>query len=96
MRKQIEARRSELPEDAAQLRELAGRTTDPTEEVAINTSILRLAPDDVVAMNRLGRAYEALGSLEQARQTFSRALAVDPSNAIARRRLADMDRRRRR
>jgi len=95
-RTRIEAWRSELPEDIAELGKLAADTTDPEQAVAINTLILRRVPQDTVAMNRLGRAYDALGSLEQAEATFRRALAVDPSNAIARRRLADVGRRQRR
>jgi Flp pilus assembly protein TadD len=57
---------------------------------------LEQATDDVVAMNRLGRAYEALGAAEPAEQTFRQVLTVDPNNAIAARRLADLLRRRRR
>jgi predicted TPR repeat methyltransferase len=47
-------------------------------------------------MNRLGRAYEALGSIELAEQTFRRVLAADPSDAIATQRLRDLARRKRR
>jgi tetratricopeptide (TPR) repeat protein len=96
LRSRIEVRRSQLPEDLLALRELAAKTTDPGDAAAINTAILREAPDDIVALNRLGRAFEALGSLEQAEQTFRRALAVDPSNAIAGRRLREVTRRLRR
>jgi tetratricopeptide (TPR) repeat protein len=92
----IDMRRSELPADVAQLRELAAETIDPEDAIAVNTAILRHAPDDTAAMNRLGRAYEAIGSIEQAEQTFRRALAVDPSNAIASGRLRGLGRRRRR
>jgi tetratricopeptide (TPR) repeat protein len=92
----IEVRRSELPDDVAQLRELADRTTGPEDAIAINTAILRHAPDDTVPMNRLGRAYEAIGLLEQAEQTFRQAVALDPDNAIATRRLRDLVRRHRR
>jgi len=95
-RARIDARRSELPEDVAQLRALAAQTTDQEAAIAVNTAILRLAPDDAVAMNRLGRAYEALGSVEQAERTFRLALSVDPNNAIATRRLRDLSRRQRR
>jgi tetratricopeptide (TPR) repeat protein len=95
-RARIEVRLSELPEDVAQLRKLATQTAGPEDEIAINTAILRHAPDDTVAMNRLGRAYEAIGLLEQAEQTFRQAVAVDPNNAIATRRLRDAVRRHRR
>jgi tetratricopeptide (TPR) repeat protein len=92
----IDARRSELPADLAQLRELAAQTTQAEDAIAINTAILRDAPDDAVALNRLGRAYETLGSIEQAEQAFRQAVAVDPGNAIAAGRLRNLSRRQRR
>ena len=41
-------------------------------------------------LNRLGRAYEALGSIDEAEQTFRDVLTIDPSNSIATRRLRDL------
>jgi len=79
--------------DLAHLRQLAAAATDPEDAIAINTSILGQEPDDGVAMNRLGRAYETLGSIDQAAQTFQRAVAADSTNAIAVRRLRDLTRR---
>jgi tetratricopeptide (TPR) repeat protein len=95
-RARIESRTSELPEDLARLRELATAAANPEDAIAINTAILQLAPDEVAAMNRLGRAQAALGSFDEAEQTFRDAIAVDPSNAIAIQRLRDLVRRRRR
>ena len=92
----IDARRSELPHDLAQLREQAAHTTQPEDAIAVNTAILRHAPDDSVAMNRLGRAYEAIGSIAQAKQTFQHAVEVDPDNTIAIGRLRDLLRSQRR
>jgi tetratricopeptide (TPR) repeat protein len=93
----ISARHAELAgEDVARLRQLAAATTDAEEAIAINTAILGQAPDDGVAMNRLGRAYEACGSIALAQQTFRAALAADPSNSIAAQRLRDLTRRKRR
>jgi tetratricopeptide (TPR) repeat protein len=92
----IETRGSELPDDSAQLRALAAEATDPEDAIAINRAILGKHPDDSVAMNRLGRAYDAIGLLEQAEETFRRAVEVDPNNAIAGRRLRDLVRRHRR
>jgi tetratricopeptide (TPR) repeat protein len=92
----IDERGSELPEDVEQLRDLAAEAAAPEDAIAVNTAILRHAPDDVVAMNRLGRAYEAIGSLARAKETFQQAVAVDPDNAIAVGRLRDLVRRQRR
>ena len=92
----IDARRSELPDDVAELREQAAHATQPEDAIAVNTAILRHAPDDSVAMNRLGRAYEAIGSIAQAKQTFQHAVEVDPDNTIAIGRLRDLVRSQRR
>jgi tetratricopeptide (TPR) repeat protein len=92
----IDARRSELPDDVEQLQDLAAEATGPEEAIAINTAILEHDADDVVALNRLGRAYEAMGLLEQAKQTFQQAIAADPDNAIAVGRLRDLVRSQRR
>ena len=92
----IDARRSALPDDIAQLREQAAQTTQPEDAIAVNTAILRHAPDDSVAMNRLGRAYEAIGSIAQAKQTFQHAVEADPDNMIAIGRLRDLVRSQRR
>lgn len=90
----IDARDSRLPDDVEQLRALAAQPTQPEDAVAINRAILRHDADDVVALNRLGRAYEALGSGEEAEQTFREVLALDAKNAIATSRLRDLARRR--
>jgi tetratricopeptide (TPR) repeat protein len=90
--RRIDSRRSELPDDLTQLRELASEAARPEDLVAINRAILDRAPDDVVAMNRLGRAYEVMGSISQAEGAFRQALAVDPNNQIASRRLRDLGR----
>jgi tetratricopeptide (TPR) repeat protein len=96
MSARIDARRSELPDDVAQLREHAAEATQPEEAIAVNTAILQHAPDDSVAMNRLGRAYEAIGSIAQAKATFERAVEADPNNTIAIGRLRDLVRSQRR
>ena len=92
----IDARSAGLPDDVAQLREQAAHTTQPEDAIAVNTAILRHAPDDSVALNRLGRAYEAIGSIAQAKETFQRAVEVDPDNRIATGRLRDLVRSQRR
>jgi tetratricopeptide (TPR) repeat protein len=92
----IDARHGELPESVEQLRKLAAEAVNPEDAIAINMAILHHATDDPVALNRLGRAYETLGSIERAQETFRQALAADPNNAIASGRLRDLARRTRR
>src|SRR3954447_22924377 len=62
----IDARLAELPDDLERLRQRAAEPMNQEEAIAINTAILKLAPKDVVAFIRLGRAYEAIGSAERA------------------------------
>jgi tetratricopeptide (TPR) repeat protein len=93
-RARIDARDSDLPDNVEQLRALAKRPTQPEDAVAINRAILRHDAYDIVALNRLGRAYEALGSTDPAEQTFRDVLALDPSNPIAARRLRELVHRR--
>jgi hypothetical protein len=57
------------------------------EAVAINKEIIEDFPDDVDTYNRLGRAYMELGDYSQARGAYSRAVELDPYNAIAKRNL---------
>lgn len=92
-RTRIDTHRAQLPTDVTQLRALAGDALGSEDVLAINLRILERVPQDVVALNRLGRAYEALGAFESAADAFRRALDVDPQNAIAKRRLWDVERR---
>ena len=89
----IEARGAKLPKDLASLRELASDSPGSEEAIAINLGILEHEPDDVVALNRLGRAYETLGVFDAAADAFEQVLAIDSQNAIAKRRLRDVERR---
>ena len=79
----IEKRSAELPGDVDQLREIAAETTVPEEAIAVNAAIVALDPEDVVALNRLGRAHAELGQNAQAEAAFRDVLAVDPKNSIA-------------
>ena len=88
----VEATRRTLPEGLDDLRALATAEANPEDSMAINTEIIRRAPDDVVTMIRLGRAYEALGQLEQAVAEYERALLLEPANRIVERRLRDAER----
>ena len=57
------------------------------EAVSVNKEIIENSPDDVDTYNRLGRAYMELGSYAQAREAYSRAVVLDPYNAIAKKNL---------
>lgn len=49
----------------------------------VNRELLDLFPDDVDAQNRLGKALTELGRLDEAREAYGRAAALDPTNVIA-------------
>ena len=53
------------------------------EAALLNREILEAAPDNVEAMNRLGKALTELGEPGQALDAFRRALALSPGNPIA-------------
>lgn len=53
------------------------------EAVAVNRSILEVFPDDVEALNRLGRAHLELGEYQEAEVAYRRTIEIDPYNAIA-------------
>ncbi len=57
------------------------------EAVTANKGIIVSYPNDVDAYNRLGRAYMELGEYSQAREAYSRAIELDPYNAIAQKNL---------
>jgi tetratricopeptide (TPR) repeat protein len=90
--KRVDELRRSLPKDQPALRELAGQQIDPEMAIPINESILQQAPRDVVALNRLGRAYEAIGLIDQARSAFRTVLTIDPTNKIAAGRLRQLER----
>ncbi len=52
-----------------------------------NLDILHRYPDDVDALNRLGKALLALGRYAEAREAFERALVYSPYNTIAKKNL---------
>jgi tetratricopeptide (TPR) repeat protein len=89
-RKNPSAKIERLPDDLAALRELAEDDPAPDEAIAINTKILRLAPAEVVALVRLGRAHLDLHHDAEAIQTFEKVLELEPSNPIATSRLRNL------
>ena len=54
-----------------------------TEAARLNREILEAAPDNVEAMNRLGKALTELGEFGAALDAFRRALVFSPDNPIA-------------
>jgi hypothetical protein len=57
------------------------------EAVAANESIIEVFPTDVDAYNRLGRAHMELGDYKKAKEAYSKALEISPSNSIAKKNL---------
>lgn len=53
------------------------------EAVEVNRQIIDLAPDDVEAWNRLGKALSELARYEEARRAYEEALRREPNNPIA-------------
>lgn len=53
------------------------------EAIAVNQNILEMFPEDVEALNRLGRAYLELGEYKEAEAAYRRSTEIDPYNAIA-------------
>jgi hypothetical protein len=60
------------------------------DAVKVNRDILELFPNDVDAYNRLGRAHTELGHYKEARESYGRAVEIDPNNAIAQKNLAKL------
>ena len=54
------------------------------EAVAVNRSIIETFPNDVEALNRLGRAYLELGVYSLSEEAYRRTGEIDPHNVIAR------------
>ena len=55
--------------------------------VTLNREILGLFPDDVDALNRLGKALLELGRYPASRDSFESALRISPHNTIAKKNL---------
>jgi tetratricopeptide (TPR) repeat protein len=81
--------RRQLVEDA-RAAALEGNWEDA---VALNQQIIdRFDKEkDAEAYNRLGRAYNALGNLDEAKDAYTKALKADPANLIARRNLQRLE-----
>ena len=60
------------------------------EAVQTNLHILDVFPDDTQSRNRLGKAYYELGRHEDALAAYEQSLQKQPSNNIARKKLAEL------
>ncbi len=58
------------------------------EAVTVNRTIIDLFPNDVDAHNRIGRSYTELGRYREAKESYQRAVELDPNNAIAQKNLS--------
>jgi hypothetical protein len=58
-----------------------------SEAANVNRDYLRLFGDEPEALNRLGKALSELGQITGARNSYGRAIELDPTNTIARRNL---------
>lgn len=60
------------------------------DAVVLNREILDHFPDDVEALNRLGKALAETGRYSEARKALERSLEISPTNGIARKNLERM------
>lgn len=60
------------------------------DAVVLNREILEAFPEDVEALNRLGKALAETGRYSEARKALERSLQVAPANGIARKNLERM------
>lgn len=58
------------------------------EAISLNQQILKDAPTDIDALNRLSRALAETGDLKKAKRVAEKVLKLDPSNSIATKALA--------
>lgn len=53
-----------------------------------NRELLKLFPDDIEALNRLGKAFTEVGDYARAKNAFAQVIELTPSNPIAKKNLA--------
>ncbi len=64
---------------------------DWEQAITLNQQIIERFQKDADAYNRLGRAFIALGGLDDAKDAYSKSLRADPANLIARRNLQRLE-----
>lgn len=61
----------------------ASLTQQWPQAIDLNLHIVQLDPQNISALNRLGKAYEETGELEKALKTYRKVLKIDKYNRIA-------------
>ena len=64
---------------------------DWSEAVELNREILAAAPNDIQALNRLGKALSELGRYGEAYASYSKSAEIDPTNQIAQRNILRLE-----
>ena len=82
------ARRKRLVQQQAQ--QLA-QNGDWEAAIELNREILETTPNDVTALNRLGKAYSELGRYGESYASYHQSITIDPANQIARRNLQRLE-----
>jgi hypothetical protein len=57
------------------------------DAITANKAIIAVFPDEADAHNRLGKALSEVGKIKEARESYTRALELEPGNNIARKNL---------
>lgn len=57
------------------------------EAISANRAIIAVFPEEADAYNRLGKALSETGKIKEAREAYNQALAIQPTNTIARKNL---------
>ena len=57
------------------------------DAITANRAIIAVFPEEADAYNRLGKALSETGKIKEAREAYNQALALQPTNAIARKNL---------
>lgn len=82
------ARRKRLVQQQAQQLAMNGEWEAAIE---LNREILEATPNDVQALNRLGKAYSELGRYSESYASYHQSITIDPANQIARRNLQRLE-----
>jgi tetratricopeptide (TPR) repeat protein len=82
------ARRKRLVQQQAQL---LAQNGDWEAAIEMNKEVLATTPNDVQALNRLGKAYSELGRYSESYASYHQSITIDPANQIARRNLLRLE-----